>query len=199
MMNDCPWSVEEEEEANDRFIIDLKGKSLTATEKLYIGQQLALGKKPATQLQTKYNLHRNTIRKYKLQYLTGKVPYLKPGRPKVLREAAVNDIVEILKTNRELAEEHEIRRLIRNKHKSSWPNQNEKYVQLSKRTVIRYSKEIQEKVNSTTTVNENNSSSPSSNRLLFQLQQDETINEEDPPPVSSSSSLWGYISKFVLG
>lgn len=180
---ECPWTTEE-----DCNVIDLKGKSLTAREKLYIGQQMVLGKQTSTQLRIKYNLHINSIKYYKKQYTCGKVPHSRKGRPRALDEAAFNAIEEVLRTNQHLSEQ-ELRQMIREKHRESWNSNNTvEYKKLSKRTVVRYSALLREKVNYCNSDDLHHAADSRSS------QQYDLVVEP-----RSSSSIWQSWCKFFLG
>ncbi len=116
---------------------------LSVNEKRHLGRLLATKEHTSAELANRYKLNRRTLIDYKNQYLRFLHTCEHGGRPKLLDEDAIRELMNVVQENPDIPEAH-LRHLIRQKARITWQkwnllDSNRKYKNISIQSVVRYS------------------------------------------------------------
>lgn len=118
---------------------------LNRLEKLYLGEQMALGILSIRSLSVLYQLNKRTLSDYKCMFISQGRIYDGKGRPRCFDDTTQSMIIEKLKAEPDMPEST-LRFLIRKYHKQLWTSNTDphlmRYSKISIRSVVRYSKLI---------------------------------------------------------
>ena len=125
---------------------DLSSNKLTETEKLWLGREVASRRQTPISLAKRFNLKRNTIQWYGRLVKKGKKPRSSSGRPRKIDNIGLENICSFKKDE---SDEHLncLKRQIRLEAKETHERSNSAgnqldYIKISKRTVGRYTKMV---------------------------------------------------------
>ena len=137
MISSDPW---------DGLEVNLSTVTLTEREKIWIGQEIASGRKTPKSLAKRFNLNRKKIHWYGKMAKKGKVPRSQVGRPPRIDQIGVVKLLSI-STNGSDDEKKTLKKEIRaqavetHKRRVEQGN-NDNYVEVSKTTLVRYAKNM---------------------------------------------------------
>ena len=137
MISSDPW---------DGLEVNLSTVTLTEREKIWIGQEIASGRKTPKSLAKRFNLNRKKIQWYGKMAKKGKVPRSQVGRPPRIDQIGVVKLLSI-STNASDDEKKTLKEEIRaqavetHKRRVEQGN-NDNYVEVSKTTLVRYAKNM---------------------------------------------------------
>jgi DNA-binding CsgD family transcriptional regulator len=137
MISSDPW---------DGLEVNLSTFTLTEREKIWIGQEIASGRKTPKSLAKRFNLNRKKIQWYGKMAKKGKVPRSQVGRPPRIDQIGVVKLLSI-STNASDDEKKTLKEEIRaqavetHKRRVEQGN-NDNYVEVSKTTLVRYAKNM---------------------------------------------------------
>ena len=137
MISSDPW---------DGLEVNLSTVTLTEREKIWIGQEIASGRKTPKSLAKRFNLNRKKIHWYGKMAKKDKVPRSQVGRPPRIDQIGVVKLLSI-STNASDDEKKTLKEEIRaqavetHKRRVEQGN-NDNYVEVSKTTLVRYAKNM---------------------------------------------------------